>query len=189
MKLSAAQVFGRVDEDEALTDHGSPPPVPPFARPPQSPPPPPPSFATAALAADTYQPARVAGSDGTLTIGSAEVVRAPKACTCVSPNARILRVQLRIKEPRNESGSTLMSQKWPSRGSKRTFLPLLEAQNVHFSRCAAEKSKGWAFHCKGGSARKTRLDFWSFHPIIPFCCTLSDPESDTRVRELNTVSI
>ena len=102
MKLSAAQVFGRDDEDEALTDHGSPPPAPPFARLPQSPPPPPPSFATAALAADTYQPARVAGSDGTLTIGSAEAVRAPKACTCVSPKARILRVQLRIKEPKRE---------------------------------------------------------------------------------------
>ena len=43
MKLSAAQFFGREDEDEALTDHGPPPPAPPFARPPQSPPPPPPS--------------------------------------------------------------------------------------------------------------------------------------------------
>ena len=53
MKLSAAQVFGREDEDEALTDHGPPPPAPLFARPPQSPPPPPPSFATAALAANT----------------------------------------------------------------------------------------------------------------------------------------
>ena len=51
MKLSAAQVFGREDENEALTDHGPPPPAPPFARPPQSPPPPPPSLATAALAA------------------------------------------------------------------------------------------------------------------------------------------
>eukprot|EP00964_Phaeocystis_antarctica_P087388 scaffold55441_cov71-Phaeocystis_antarctica.AAC.1 len=61
MKLSAAQVFGREDEDEALTDHGPPPPAPPFAQLPQSPPP---------------------------------------------------------------SGSTLMSQKWPSRGPKRTFLPL-----------------------------------------------------------------
>ena len=54
MKLSAAQFFGREDEDEALTDHGPPPPAPPFARPPQSPPPPPP--ATAALAADTINP-------------------------------------------------------------------------------------------------------------------------------------
>ena len=53
MKLSAAQVFGREDENEAPTDHGPPPPAPPFARPPQSPPPPPPSFATAALAANT----------------------------------------------------------------------------------------------------------------------------------------
>jgi len=43
MKLSAAQVLGREDEDEALTDHGPPPPAPLFARPPQSPPPPPPS--------------------------------------------------------------------------------------------------------------------------------------------------
>eukprot|EP00964_Phaeocystis_antarctica_P035999 scaffold20588_cov69-Phaeocystis_antarctica.AAC.5 len=33
-QLSAAQVFGREDEDEALTDHGPPPPAPPFARPP-----------------------------------------------------------------------------------------------------------------------------------------------------------
>ena len=56
MKLSAAQVFGREDENEAPTDHGPPPPAPPFARPPQSPPPPPPSFATAALAADTINP-------------------------------------------------------------------------------------------------------------------------------------
>ena len=83
----------REDEDEALTDHGppplAPPPPSPFARPPQSPPPPPPSFATAALAADTYQPARVAGSDGTLTIGSAEVVRAPKACTCLAKGSHI----------------------------------------------------------------------------------------------------
>ena len=44
MKLSAAQVFSREDEDESLTDHGPPPPAPPFARPPQSPPPPPPSL-------------------------------------------------------------------------------------------------------------------------------------------------
>ena len=43
MKLSAAQVLGREDEDEALTDNGPPPPAPLFARPPQSPPPPPPS--------------------------------------------------------------------------------------------------------------------------------------------------
>ena len=43
MKLSAAQVLGREDEDEVLTDHGPPPPAPLFARPSQSPQPPPPS--------------------------------------------------------------------------------------------------------------------------------------------------
>eukprot|EP00964_Phaeocystis_antarctica_P068626 scaffold41583_cov36-Phaeocystis_antarctica.AAC.1 len=36
-----------------------------------------------------HQPARVAGSDGTLTIGSAEVVRAPKACTCLAKGSHI----------------------------------------------------------------------------------------------------
>eukprot|EP00964_Phaeocystis_antarctica_P134389 scaffold98685_cov40-Phaeocystis_antarctica.AAC.1 len=49
-----------------------------------------------------------------------------------------------------------MSQKWPSRGSKRTFLPLRGL------------SKGWALHCKGGSARKTRLDFLEFSPYHTF---------------------
>ena len=34
-------------------------------------------------------PARVAGSDGTLTIGSAEVVRAPKACTYLAKGSHI----------------------------------------------------------------------------------------------------
>eukprot|EP00964_Phaeocystis_antarctica_P068627 scaffold41583_cov36-Phaeocystis_antarctica.AAC.2 len=63
-----------------------------------------------------------------------------------------------------------MSQKWPSRGPKRTFLPLRDL------------SKEWAFHYKGGSARKNHPlenggNESSFHPIIPFCCTLSDPES------------
>ena len=82
MKLSAVKVHSREDEDEALTGHGPPPPAPPplsvcaaatiaattaalaTASPLQPSPPPPPRTL----------PARVAGSDGTLTIGSAEVV-------------------------------------------------------------------------------------------------------------------
>eukprot|EP00964_Phaeocystis_antarctica_P032769 scaffold18570_cov71-Phaeocystis_antarctica.AAC.5 len=41
-----------------------------------------------------------------------------------------------------------MSQKWPSRGPKRTFLPLRGL------------SKEWAFHCEGGSARKNEPRFF-----------------------------
>ena len=43
---------------------------------------------------------------------------------------------------------------------------LLEAQNVKKFRCAAKK-RG-AFHCKGGSARKTRSTFFEFSPYHTF---------------------
>ena len=49
-----------------------------------------------------------------------------------------------------------MSQKWPSRGPKRTFLPL----------CGL--SKEWAFHCKGGSARKNEPQFFG---VFTLSCT------------------
>eukprot|EP00964_Phaeocystis_antarctica_P136265 scaffold100694_cov36-Phaeocystis_antarctica.AAC.1 len=46
-----------------------------------------------------------------------------------------------------------MSQKWPSRGPERTFLPLRGL------------SKEWAFHIAKGAAReKTSLDFLEFSP-------------------------
>ena len=84
--------------------------------------------------------------DGTLTIGSAEVVRAPKACTCLAKGSHIKGAA--EDKGGQTSGSTLMSQKWPSRGPKRTFLPLRGL------------SKEWAFHCKGGSARKNEPRFF-----------------------------
>ena len=43
---------------------------------------------------------------------------------------------------------------------------LLEAQNVNKFRCPAKK-RG-AFHCKGGSARKTRSTFFEFSPYHTF---------------------
>ena len=88
--------------------------------------------------------------DGTLTIGSAEVVRAPKACTCLAKGSHIKGAA--EDKGGQTSGSTLMSQKWPSRGPKRTFLPLRGL------------SKEWAFHCKGGSARKKEPRFLEFSP-------------------------
>ena len=82
----------REDEDEALTDHGppplAPPPPSPFARPPPSPPSPPPPPPSPQQPSPPPPPrtlpARVAGSDGTLAIGSAEVVWEPKARTSAS---------------------------------------------------------------------------------------------------------
>ena len=79
----------REDEDEALTDHGpaplAPPPPSPFAPPPPPPPPPPPSPPPRSPPPPPQTlPARVAGRDGTLTIGPAEVVWEPKACTSTS---------------------------------------------------------------------------------------------------------
>ena len=79
----------REDEEEALTDHGPAPPAPPPpspsaplppppAQPPPSPPPPPPPPPPRTFSAS------LVGSDGTLTIGSAEVVWQPKACTSTS---------------------------------------------------------------------------------------------------------
>jgi len=110
MKLSAAQVFGREDEDEALTDHGPPPPAPPFARPPQSPPPPPPSSPPQPLPPtpptnllvfrQRRHPDRRfsrSGSDGTLTVGSAEKWHGRQRLAPVSPKARTLEVKLRTK--------------------------------------------------------------------------------------------
>ena len=75
-----------------------------------------------------------------------------------------------------------MSQKWPSRGPKRTFLPLRGL------------SKEWAFHCKGGSARKNEprfLEFSPYHVLFaapyqiqspPVCrhCRLSPSEYEFR---------
>ena len=165
MKLSAAQVLGREDEDEALTDHG-----------------PPPSrrrrhhclrgrhnrrhrrpaalFATAALFKPCrrrhHQPARVAGSNGTLTIGSAEVVWVSKACTHLTKGSHI-KGAAEDEGSLNKCGS---SQYLCLRNG------LLEAQNVKKFRCAAKK-RG-AFHCKGGSARKTRSTFFEFSPYHTF---------------------
>ena len=52
--------------------------------------------------------------------------------------------------------------------SVQSMLPSLQLKRPHF-------------HCKGCSARKNeRRFFLSFHPIIPFCCTLSVPESADR---------
>ena len=144
MKLSAAQFFGREDE-EALTTgrrrrhhrlrgrHSRR-----HRRRPLSPPQPsPPTPSTRS---------RCRLRDGTLTIGSAEVVRAPKACTCLAKGSHIKGAA--EDKGGQTSGSTLMSQKWPSRGPKRTFLPLRGL------------SKEWAFHCKGGSARKNEPRFF-----------------------------
>ena len=69
-----------------------------------------------------------------------------------------------------------MSQKWPSRGSKRTFLPLRDL------------SKGWAFHCKVGSARKTSLDFFEFslYPYHTFLLHLIRSRVDSFIISQNT---
>ena len=58
-------------------------------------------------------------------------------------------------------------RKWPFRGSERTFFPLRGLR------------EGGLFIAKGAAREKQASIFLSFHPIIPFCCTLSDP--DTRV--------
>ena len=50
-----------------------------------------------------------------------------------------------------------------------------EAQNVHFS--ARPKRRG-AFSLQRGQRAKNKRRFFEFsHPIIRFCCTLSDPQS------------
>ena len=61
-----------------------------------------------------------------------------------------------------------MSQKWPFRGSERTFFPLRGLK------------KGGLFIAKGAAREKQGRLFLSFHPIIPFCCTLSDPQSGVK---------
>ena len=63
-----------------------------------------------------------------------------------------------------------MSQKGPFRGSERTFFPLRGLK------------KGGLFIAKGAAREKQGRLFLSFHPIIPvpFCCTLSDPQSGCR---------
>jgi len=58
-----------------------------------------------------------------------------------------------------------MSQKWPFRGSERKKVPL------------RGQKKGGLFIAKGAAREKQGRLFLSFHPIIPFCCTLSDPQS------------
>ena len=79
----------REDEDEALTDLGPAPPAPPPPSP-FAPPPPPPAQPPPSPPPPPRPPpprtfsARLAGSAGTLTIGSAEVVWQPKACTSTS---------------------------------------------------------------------------------------------------------
>ena len=53
---------------------------------------------------------------------------------------------------------------------------LLEALNVHFFPLRGLR-EGGLFIAKGAAREKQPSTFLSFHPIIPFCCTLSDPES------------
>ena len=95
MKLSAAQVFGREDENEALADHGPPPPAPPFARPPRSPPPTPALVRHRSPRRRHHQPARVAGSDGTPTDGTHRFSRSGRSAKgrhLSRPKARTLSV-------------------------------------------------------------------------------------------------
>ena len=88
-------------------------------------------FATAALFKPCrrrhHQPARVAGSNGTLTIGSAEVVWVSKACTHLTKGSHI-KGAAEDEGSLNKCGS---SQYLCLRNG------LLEAQNVHYFRCAA----------------------------------------------------
>ena len=114
------QVFGREDEDEALTTgrrrrhhrlrgrHSRR-----HRRRPLSPPQPsPPTPSTRS---------RCRLRDGTLTIGSAEVVRAPKACTCLAKGSHI----------RGEAEDKGSLNKWVNINVENG---LLEAHNVHFLR-------------------------------------------------------
>jgi hypothetical protein len=111
-------------------------------------------FATAALFKPCrrrhHQPARVAGSNGTLTIGSAEVVWVSKACTHLTKGSHI-KGAAEDEGSLNKCGS---SQYLCLRNG------LLEAQNVKRFRCAAKK-RG-AFHCKGarGQRAKNKVDFF-----------------------------
>ena len=59
-----------------------------------------------------------------------------------------------------------MSQKSPFRGTERTFFPLRDLR------------EGGIFIAKGQRAKNKRRFSLSFHPIIRFCCTLLDPQSE-----------
>ena len=133
MKLSAAQVFGREDEDEALTTGrrrrhhhrltvcaaatiAATTAALATASPLQPSPPPPPRTL----------PARVAGSEGTLTIGSATVQPKWSRCQRLAPVSPKVRTTLQQRCSRG--------QRWGSTLCLKTGL--LESQNVQFSRCA-----------------------------------------------------
>ena len=144
MKLSAAQVFCREDEDEALTTgrrrrhhrlrgrhnrrhrrrplrHRSP-------------------------CRRHHQPTcSCSGSDGTLTVGSAEVAWASKACTCLAKGSHI----------RGEAEDKGSLNKWVNINVENG---LLEAQNVHFFPLRGLR-EGGLFIAKGAARENKRRFF------------------------------